>query len=170
MAVPCWNQLSLQWQVVPSTTLKPDKAVTGTTFLNSGSKARKHFSDTSRRRIWPLLQTYVIEKSEWAQTGKPCIFWSTGLASVNTAPSWEIMVQEYYWLKSVSRQTCCNTVHAPSQHSYSATSGCQLLNGWILWINPRLVLANTEEDEKGSAQAGHGYHSCILKSFGKKAA
>lgn len=33
-------------------------------------------------------------------------------------------------------------MQAPSQHSHSATAGCQQLNGWILWINLTLGLAN----------------------------
>lgn len=33
-------------------------------------------------------------------------------------------------------------MQAPSQHSHSAPAGCQQLNGWILWINLTLGLAN----------------------------
>lgn len=59
-------------------------------------------------------------------------------------------------------------MQAPSQHSHSAPAGCQQLNGWILWINLTLALANFCSHRAGSAQAGTDSTAASSKALGKE--
>jgi len=166
------QQLSLQWQVVPPTTQSQQRHGDRDSLPWFWPKSKKALFKHKQRKdpTAPAALTHTsLEqgRSERAQTGKPCIFGSTGLASVNPAPPSGKLVWEHYWLESVSSQRCCNAAHAPStaiQHASCWTAGyCKLIQDWVWPISVR-----TEEDEKGSAQPEHGYHSYILKSYGKK--
>lgn len=118
-AVPWWDQqLSLQWQVIPSTTLKPEVTNNLPWFrLKSTMKAlfkhkqRKDLTAAASEKK-PLKQM----RSEKTQIGKPCIWGPIGLASVNPTASWENLEHERYWLESISSQACLRgACHKPEQ-------------------------------------------------------